>query len=347
MKIKVGLDFGFGDIKYAIEIEGKEYTGKFPSVIKEKTMKNSLNGFASKPNHVVMINENLYYVGEQAIIEDGEREWEEEIYKHTKFRELIDSAIAIAFGEINISPSEVIVESLMIALPLKHYLRMKDTKKKEVRNIFQKKSEIKKDNNEFTLLYKEQNVNFTGQGYISAIYLDAVNRQKTGSSLIGTLYFGDIGYKTYDEFLIISDGEKVRVKETSINTSSDGGVRYFYQAIADEMANKLSVDEIPIKKIKQCLKSRTFLHRGKDMSEMFKEVCSKAINEVVNLYTSTIRKSTGENGLNSLTGIFMLGGGSEIFGNEVLDMLDFAPMIKDEDLSMLNAKGCLLLAQNV
>ena len=168
---------------------------------------------------------------------------------------------------------------------------------------------------------------------------------KNNRPLIGTLYFGDIGYKTYDEFLIVSNKESTQVKETSIKTKSDVGIREYYVAIASQLAEELRVDEIPLEKVKEALENGQYLHRGEDRTELLKRITKKASSDFIDIYVSNIKTSVGEKGIDRLTGILLLGGGGAIFGDGVLQGLGFSSMVDaEEDLSMLNVKGCLLEA---
>lgn len=348
--IRLAIDFGYGDVKYTVEIDGKKIEGKFPSVLKkaDDNVEDLENKFNTTTNYRVVLDGKNYFVGHQAVHEGGEREWVKDIYKNTNYRKLIDASIAIALNKEGISPKNVKVKALVLAIPLTPFSKLSDGERLKIQDLFRDKSEVELRETKFTLFYQEQNVKVGAQGHMASVYIDHKYKEQNGRNLSGNIYFVDIGYNTWDEFLLKSSNQGLQIVFSSIKTQRDVGVRSFYQTVAKTLMSELDENSITVSAVEDAIKNKVYTKRGNDYTEIFFEVLKEAEKQYVEMYVARIRQSLGEDQINSLSAIYIIGGGGEMFDGRILEKLKFGSLVgKEEDLSFLNVKGCSLLAQSI
>jgi len=343
-KITAGIDIGFGDVKYVVNVdENLEVRGKFPTVSKKTSDIAKLGNKISNPKYKVKHNNELYYVGEKALIEGAERNWDTKVYNNSDYRLFVDSAIALALHQKNKKGQQIEIAGIGIALPISVFRDLTDKDKKRILDIFKESSSVEIEDETYYLEYDMNSIYINAQGYVSAIYFDS----QMDNPLEGEIYYGDIGYNTYDEFVLIVSSDNMDTVDTTIKTTEDTGIRTFYTSLAQAFKKHVQV-ELSVDKLKHSVEADYSLRvKGQSYDAVLKEAYNYQCKSYARTYADKIRKTVGSERLNTLSAVILTGGGSEMFGDMILDELGYKDIFKKDefDRSFSNALGCAFIAK--
>ncbi len=338
--MRIAVDIGFGFVKVLNEFGVKE---SFPSVL-AKRYDSALKGIIGGANddysilyyedgeNGSRINERKVYVGDAAMTNGGERNWEDK----GKFN--IDDVkifIATAIGLVNPGNEEV---DLCVGLPMSYYVEMKDSLK-EALNLL--RANVSIVGLKPVRQVKINSLFMFPQGagaYYAAIY--DIEGQIKDYELAGTsVGIIDIGYRTVD-YLVMGKGRKgITMIEGLYGSLEEDGMNLAFQDIQKALIDDGKVkEEVGIIEVEKALLwfGGVLEHKSGDIN--ITEYEQKAYTERANQISSAIKLKWGSEG-NHLRKVFITGGGGEALFPVLKDKFEQAEL--QDSASYANCVGYL------